>query len=739
MTKKILTYGIVGGLFLIPFIPFYVSESMFFPFISGKGFLFRILVEVIFGMFAVLAVMDPAYRPRMTWIAKAVGVFTVVLFVADLFGANAMKSLWSNYERMEGFVLLAHLAAYFLVASTVFTRTRWTQFWNISILASVIMSVYGLLQLAGKVTINQGGVRLDATFGNSSYLAIYLVLHIFLCLYMLVQQGKSSWLRWTYGAIAVLQTFILYFTATRGAILGLLGGLFLTAILYVWKQRGSEPQYEIEHKRMRKVAYGFIVAILVLAGGFMAIKNTALVQGSPVLARFSNLGVEEIKSQGRYFVWPMAVKGFLDKPILGWGQENFNFVFNKYYDPRMYAQEQWFDRTHNMVLDWLIAGGILGLAAYVSMYIALFYYVWRSKSRMTVAEKSILTGLVAAYVFHNLFVFDNLISYIMFFSVLAYVHSTNVTREDAEKYGVAPSGWYGKRLSTETSAYVAAPIIGIAMIGVIYVVNVPAIQASTTLIQAITPQSAGGGPEKNLELFKQTFNYNSFGSSEALEQLVQISVQINANQQAPQTTKQQFFDFAAAKIEEKLAEVPNDARYLVFAGNFYNQFAQYDKAIEYLNRAIVESPKKQSIYFELGSAFLGKGDFLKAFEQFKIAYDFEPNAPESKLIYALGAIYTKNAEAQADILPKIDRDILINDNRFLQTYANIGDYANVIVILSERLQKDPTNMQYKLSLASAYAQSGQKQKAIALIREMITQDATFKAQGEEYIRQIQNS
>ena len=39
-------YVVLGALFLIPFIPLYVANSLFFPFITGKGFAFRILVEV---------------------------------------------------------------------------------------------------------------------------------------------------------------------------------------------------------------------------------------------------------------------------------------------------------------------------------------------------------------------------------------------------------------------------------------------------------------------------------------------------------------------------------------------------------------------------------------------------------------------------------------------------------------------------------------------------------------------
>ncbi len=722
--KDIIKYSILSGLFAVPFIAFIVPNDMFFPFISGKGFTFRILVEIVFGLFVLLAFIDKEYRPKLSWITKSILFFALAILVSDLLGANVYKSLWSNYERMEGFVLIAHLVLYYIIISSMFTtRVRWNQFFNMTLMASLIMSFYGALQLMGKIAINQGGVRVDATFGNSAYLAIYLVLHIFLCLYMFASQSKEKWQQWAYGLIALFETGILYFTATRGAILGLVGGLLLTGLLILWKEK--------ENKAFRKYSLYLVGFIFIIVFGFIALRGTSFVKNSPVLSRFSTLGKTELQTQGRYFVWPMAIKGFIEKPLFGWGQENFNFVFNKYYDPRMYAQEQWFDRTHDLFLDWLIAGGLVGFTAYFSMYAAMLYYIWRRQSLLSITEKSILTGMISAYVFHNTFVFDNLISYIIFFSFLAYVHSINVDKISSH------GRFYTKMFSNDVINYIAFPIITIATICVLYFVNVPAILANKTLIQAITPQG-NGDVEKNLALFKKVYDYRSFGSTEATEQLVQITSQISSSQ-VSDVAKQDFYNFAKLKVVEKVEETPHDARYLVFAGSFFNRFGQYDEAIKYLSSALVESPKKQPIYFELGSAYLGKKDFIKAAELFKQAYDLEPNSLESKIIYVVGAIYTKNNTILKEMSTKIDPELVISDNRFLRAYTDVGDYNSVISILNTRLQRDPQNLQYKFSLASVYATIGQKQKAISLIQEMIAQDPTLKDQGEAYIRQIENA
>jgi O-antigen ligase/tetratricopeptide (TPR) repeat protein len=721
--KNIFLYPIVFGLFLIPFIAFIVPDNMYFPFISGKGFAFRILVEILFALYLLLAVYEPHFRPRWSWISKAVMLFVGVILVADLFGVNAYKSIWSNYERMEGFVLIAHLALYYFVLTGVLrTEMWWNRFWNVVLGSGVIMSLYGVGQLLGIVDINQGGVRVDGTFGNASYFAIYLVFNIFLCAYMYMR-NKELWMKWTYAGMAVLHVIVLYFTATRGAILGLIGGVALAGLLVAFKEK--------ENKKIRKWAYGVLIGIIVFVGLFILVRNVPFIKNNQVLSRFTSLNIAELKTQGRYFVWPMAMKGIAERPILGWGQENFNFVFNKNYNPQMFGQEEWFDRTHNVILDWMIAGGIVGFLAYASLYVALLYVLWRKNSTLTLAEKSICTGMIVAYVFHNMFVFDNLFSYIFFFSLLAYVHSLSVAHHhnEGEDHG---------KISIELKHYIIAPIVIIASVFTIYTVNIPALRANQTLIEAMKPQPQGG-VDKNLNLFKQAFDYNSFGSSEALEQLVQVSLQIIPASQIPDSIKQQFYDFAKIKIEEKIARTPNDARYLMLAGGFYNRFKQYDEAIPYLEKAIEASPNKQTIYFELGSSYLGKGMPDKMFEVFKKAYDLKPTSTESKIIYVAGAIYTRNVAVLKEILPTISPEVLELDNRILNAFADVGDFQSVIYILTARLQKDPDNAQYNLSLASTYLSMGQKQKAIEIIEAMIKKNPEFRSQGEIYITQIKNS
>ena len=359
--ERALKYLIIAGIFFMPVIPFIVADSMFFPFITGKNFVFRILVEIIFGLWVLLALKNSTYRPSFSWVMVAVFSFIAIIAVADIFGENPFKSFWSNFERMEGLVGLLHLGAYFLVAGMVLnTKKLWWWLANISVVASVIMGIYGIFQILGDLVIHQGGMRVDGTFGNAAYLAVYMLFNVFITAVLLARWRGSSWVRYMYIGALLLQLYILFETATRGTILGLAGGMLLSAFLVAIFGR--------EYPRIRKASIALIVVVLLSTSALFAARNTDFVRNDMVLSRLASISLSAGSS--RFTIWSMAIEGFKEHPVLGWGQENFNYVFNKYYKPSLYADEPWFDRAHDIFFDWLIAGGILGLVGYLSMFFA---------------------------------------------------------------------------------------------------------------------------------------------------------------------------------------------------------------------------------------------------------------------------------------------------------------------------------------------------------------------------------
>lgn len=680
------------------------------------------------AMLLILMYRDANYRPKKTWMLIAMSVFVAVIAIADIFGENFYRSFWSNYERMEGLVAHLHFLAYFVVISSVITTERlWNRFFNTSIIASTIVAFYGLGQLAGKFEIHQGSVRLDATLGNSTYLAVYMLFHIFIAGLFLTRETTGKMMRWVYGTIILLDIFILYYTATRGAILGFIGGAILSSIILI--------AFNKDNKFVRKIALGVVAFIFIFSAGILAFKDSNFIKKSPVLVRFTSISLNETTTKSRFMIWNMSWQGFKEHPILGWGQDNYIIVFNKYYDPKMYAQEPWFDRSHNVFFDWLIAGGALGLLAYLSLFVIALYYILRSGSNFKIIEKSLLIGLLSAYFFQNIFVFDNMTSYLMFFSIMAYLawRDRKVIEETINKYVT-------KEKTPATSPhpildFIYTPVIVFITFFILYSANIKPIMASTSLIKALSSQQDGA--KKNLDYFEQVFAYNTFGSGEGREQLMQSALRVQSSSNVFQEIKQKFFDITQKEMLIQIKKNPKDARYELFFGSFLNKFGLYDEALKHLSRAQELSPKKQQILFEIGASYLGKGDYNKALQVVGEAYNEEKNFREAQFLYGLVALYAGDDKLAEELILPIYGTMLIPDDRIINAYAFRGEYGKVASLWQIRVKNDPNNADYHVALAASYLKLGQRQGAIAELRKSIELKPEFKVQGEYFIKEIE--
>ncbi|MEK9184860.1 MAG: O-antigen ligase family protein [Patescibacteria group bacterium] len=689
--KTFLRYSIITGLFLIPFIPLIVSSSMFFPFITGKNFAFRIIVEIIFALWLALACLDKKYRPKFSWIGVAITIFVIIVGIADIFSANPYKSFWSNYERMEGWITLIHLLIYFFVASAVFTTEKlWNYFFNISLSVSGIICIYSFFQLAGKIVINQGGDRLDATLGNSAYLAGYILIHIFLTLIMAWRHRKNKWSTVIYSVLFICELIVIYYTVTRGAILGLIGGVGVTLfiiIVGVKLPQGSLTPTMASLKKLRYTALTLLILIVVTVGGFWSVRHKSYIVNNPVLLRFSSISKSD--AAPRVMIWGMAWQGFKESPktaLIGWGQESFNFVFNKYYNPKMWSQEQWFDRAHNVFFDWLISAGLLGLLGYLSLFFLAFWHIWKFK-KFDLVEKSLFSGLLVGYFFHNFFVFDNTISYILFISLLAYFHTNSSS----------PIKFFDKtkELSNTTTSQFVLPSVIILLLISLYFINWRPVLANQLILQGL--KDAQSGDANNLlNDYKKIFSYNTMANGEALEQFSSVTLNVVANKTVPNSVKQDFFDLARTQFEKSVKLYSNDARKELFYGTFLKNFGLFKEALPYLERASNLSPKKQTLLFELGENYYNLGDLQKTFETFKKAYELAPEYPTAKEFFlnATGIVFT------------------------------------------DVLKKDPNNLNAHISLATVYAEIGDRTKAIQEINTVIRLNPAYKVKGEELIKQL---
>ena len=718
---NLIKYLLYVGIFAVPFLAFIVSSSMFFPFITGKNFSFRIIVEVMTALWLVLLLFDARYKPRKSWVLAMLAIFVGVVALSSVFGENFYRSFWSNYERMEGLVTYLHLLAYFLVlAGTMKTEKVWNRLFHTTLFASAIIAFYGVFQLWGVFQTHQGN-RLDATLGNASYLAVYMVFHIFLALALFYR--AKDFRKWIYFFVIILESFVLYHTATRGAILGIIGSLFISWLLIAILS---------SNKKTKLAHISLLAGMAILIGGFLFLKNADFVKNSQVLNRFSGISLTEGTTESRLTIWKMSWQGFKEKPVFGWGQENFNLVFNKYYEPILYKQEPLFDRAHNVFFDRLVTNGIFGLLSYLGLLGAALYYLWanRKKTGLSIEDSAIFGSMFLAYFFNNLFVFDNLISLILFATFLAYTSFRSKTNEFLAVKppigGLTAKNDYGKA--------VYAVIIGAAFIFIIYAVNIPGLLASKTILNAF--KAAGGGNAQGaFAEFQKAISYNSFGSMEAREHLSSFAMQVYGNPNLDKEFKDKVANYAIDELKKQNEQYPNDIREMIFLAAVYNKTQKYEKAVSLLNKAIEIAPKKQQLYFELGTSYLNKGDNENGMATLKKSFDLDQTNEEARRIYAVSAIFA-GQDALAEELMKEHGGVVQDDERFLKAYAQKNNFEKVTAILKVFIDKNPTNIQYRLNLAAVYLQAGYRTKSIEQLEKAIEAIPDFKKQGEFYISEI---
>lgn len=733
--EKTLRWTVIALLFLLTLIPFLVPQTLFFPFITGKNFAFRILVEVMAGGWLALALVYPQYRPRRSWILAAFALFVFIIALADAFGAYPFKSFWSNYERMDGWVTLAHLFTLVVVAASMLnTEKLWRMFFQTTLGVSIAVAGYGFLQLFGVASLTAGFSslsRLDATFGNPIYLAVYMLFHVFIAALLWAQAwgasrpGSRSGFSFAYGSVLVIDCIVLLLTATRGTILGLIGGAFISAVLIALFARDS-------HQKLARAALGITVGLVVLSGGFFLVRDAAWVQHVSFLQRLGTISASDSTTKARFYNWGMAWEGVKERPLLGWGQENYAVVFDKYYDPRMYSAEPWFDRVHNVVFDWLVAGGILGLLSYLSIFIAALVALWhrardaQAAPAFTVVESGLLTGVLAGYFFHNLFVFDNVTSYMLFGLVIAYI----AWRKSA---GARPL-WSVSL--PEQSMPVVAVVAALVVWGAASWINASALTQNRLLIQAISPHTEG--VSKNLEYIKKAIAEGSVGTQEAREQLVQMATKISSISGVDLKTKQEFYDLAAAEIKLQQEASPLDARPTLFLGLLHDSFGNYVAGAEALEHALALSPTKQSILYELARNAQMRGDVSGMMRYLSSAYELETENVQARILYAAAALATKNDALANELIAPIIPTGEAADARITGAYIGQKRYDKIAVIWEPYVKAHPEDVQGYFTLAAAYYGMGERTKAIAALEAASKLSTDVALQAARFIEQIRN-
>jgi O-antigen ligase len=712
------------GLWLTALLPLVFVPSLFFPFITAKNILFRIITEVIFISYLLMIAANKKIRPRFSAIFSVLLAFTLLTGLAGLLGVNPARSFFSNFERMEGWVTFIHLLAWFTVAVGTFQeRRQWESFFKFNLVVSAIVTGFGLLQVTHLLAAAQD--RIGATLGNPIYLSYYMYFNIFICAYFLFSRKKMDMPSMGYSALALLQIFIMVRTATRGVIVGFLFGIVIAALFLV--KFGEKKSWQ------RRLALALLLIVAGTVTVIYSFANSTFIRNNPLVNRFAHVSIKDMGSDTeRIIVWKMAWQGIKQRPLLGWGQENFAVVFSKYYDPRLAGHEEWYDRTHNTYLEWWLAAGILGLLAYLGIFAAAFYTIGKADpTSLSLAEKSIWLGLLAGYLVINIFDFDNLISYLAFFSVLGFLHTLR------KNEGELPEKPEPKRRPSPLLLRSAlTSLILIAGAAAMVALHGPSMRSLYAVSQALSSQPEGFA--KNLDYFREALNYKTIDREEILRQLIDSAVQISMSDNAAigEPIKKAFFEATCAEMGKMTAAGPVSARLEAAYSFFLNRYGRFTEALTHLQKANQLFPNKPTILLERTVALLSLQRYDDALATAREAFDLNPGFQESRKIYALCAICAGKQQLAESLLLPFYHTAAPDDDQFILAYSLTRQWPKVIQIYSNRLAKNPYDLDNRVRLAEVFMRSGDKQKAVEQIELAISYNPSFQEHGLSIIQKI---
>ncbi|MFA6593791.1 MAG: O-antigen ligase family protein [Candidatus Buchananbacteria bacterium] len=618
LALKAVIWACLGVIF---FSALYVSSYLFFPFITTKNFAFQISVEIMFFAFLLLCLVDGRYRIRLNPAVLLILLYLVILTVASAFSGNDFyHSFWSNNERCDGILLLLHLSLFCVVLSGFFRSIKeWLYVFDLFLVASFAVALVALDQYLALTFVgswsdhfmpSSNGARLAGTIGNSGYVGGYMVFGIFTALFMSLKRSQW-WAKAWYVLVMLLELFIAVQTFTRGAYLALLVGAGI-----------SVPYLMIFYYRNRylKIAAVSLIVLFVLSfASIFVFKDSDFVRQQPILSRISSISLKDGTANNRLITWGLALQAVEEKPLLGWGQENFYQIFDKYYTTK--NTEQWFDRSHNMIFDRATTGGIIGLLSYLALLLLPFYFMWRYywgeyKERTDDKEHLarrfltpvIFSILILAYIIQNMFIFEALAIYIPLIMVLSFVG----------QYG---RGWNFAFLDNFNFKAGLAVVMVVLLAPMLWIFNLKPLYANIDFIKALT--TPWPTLQDKINAFEEVIGRGTFGNQEYRRHYFNFyeqTIMDYLGQQENRTAEKdkQMSDWSnlmESQFQAQLKENPNSVTNWLLLNRFYNISYYFDvrrlqKATDIAEQAISLSPGRPQGYYVAGMSYYYFGAYF---------------------------------------------------------------------------------------------------------------------------------
>ncbi len=743
--KKFIYYLAIFSLFT----PFFLGPSFYFPFITLKGTVFRILVEIMLFLWVLYLIKE---KKSLSFLKNPIvlsfSLFFVILFLSSIFGLSFHQSFFSSTERLEGLFGILHFYLFFLILFSVFSQREIEDFLKISIFIALIYSFSAILFFY-QPTFFGTSLRTDRLMGfsgNPSYFATYLLFHTFFALYFYFKKYllEKKFFNF-YLAIFLFFTLLIVLNATRGVMVGYVIGFLLMSFLLLFRK-------EKEVFIFKKIAWISIIVLISTISILFLFKNSSFVKDHLFLKRLTTFDLNDPATKSRLLSYKIAFNSFLKRPILGWGGESYVFLYIKNFDPLMpkILPDFMFDRVHNKVLEILIDAGIIGLLSYFLIYYFLFK-ILKNQSKENFCSALPFFGLFVSYFIQNLFIFDFFESYLPLMLTLAFVshygsnlklfkNQSSVQEKKERKKGNLQDQDFSKDIFKIFLIILAFCLIVFSLTKWIILPSFQYYYIIKTHRDFVLNRH-----DEGMKDFKRIFYYQTpyqmdvfLGSKRTYEAIKPF---LTAEEKKIILS---LYDEQGEKILKQRRPI---YQFLLNYADLTMDALEFDSSKKEKLKELVSMLEKEGsripyTYIALGKYYLvGENNLLKAKENFEKTESMTEFIPDNYYFLALVNANLNNKELSDSYLMKaIEKGFLPRDKKMIYYSANLfvpkKDYLTIVRLYSYGITLYPKEVEFYVKLAAAYGKLKNKEKAIEYAEKAIELMPSLKEEAENFINLI---
>lgn len=712
------------GFFIILTLPLWAFPPLFFPPEWGKSIAFRMVLSIILLLFIWQITsknqfwrsLIEKYNSQKKTLLILAALF-LTLFLSTLFSSDILFSIFASPHRSGGFADFAFYILFSVILFLMVKNNNWKKLWDFLFLIGDLVVAFAIIQyfdLLPKFLIPYEG-RPPSTLSSPMLLAIFFILLIFPVLSSIIEEKSRK--KFFYWISFLLFAFGIFISGSRAAYLGLVIGGFYFLFFYPKKFR----RIKITTSIILLLIISAVVCINIFPSSLNFIKNNPKL--SLILRqRLSIQAAVQDLAGTRFSAWQIFLKAVAHKPLLGWGPENQQIGFDKYYyyKPSLAALSNWWDRAHNIFLDLAVSYGIPFLIIFLLLFGLLFWKLQKNKkaNKENKISSHAIQSLFLSYFITLSFGFDSVTTYIILFFIIGY--SLYLTEEPQKTTTFANAGKVSlKWLSVCKKRKFIAFFLFIILFVFLWKYNVKPL-----IINAEINKAEDLECDKKLSAFEKIFNQKSF-----LDSFLRLKYVSNVKgcENYIKNNEIEYIKKSLDALKYSAKVQPNYTRTWISLGQFNTTLAaaQTDPEIknallkeseDYFKKAQELSPERQEVLIGLTETYFVARDYEKMKEKSEECRAL--NAGNAQCYWYLGLseiLLNNEKKGEQDIETAKEKgysyDNQASYSQLAIAYTVNKNYKKLIPIYNSLLVFDEKNIQYHATLAFIYKEIGDYKKA----------------------------